>query len=167
MTNLDYLEILKNAGFHVYKRKTGNTLSPEIQNRYPNIPDDYFHFLNSFKEIVSKDDKVWFVAIEDFNNESDIEFSWNEFETMSLDAYDDDKEELSRIRKFWNKHLPILMSVREYEYLAISLNKDHFGAIVHGAEPEFEEISLVCDSFEQLMELFKNPSANPYLQNFI
>jgi len=44
--------------------------------------------------------------------------------------------------------LPILLSVRHgYEYLAV---RDD-GAVVHGSEPEFEEVVVVFSHFDDLL----------------
>ena len=164
---MDYLKIIEEAGFLVTRRNEHKGLSDNILSRYKKIPTEYLNFLNQFETITNKEDNVWFVSIEDFNEETETDFTWNAFELMSLEAFEEDKEESERIRKFWDNHIPILMSVREYEYLAICLTEDRFGEIVHGIEPEFEEVSKVCNNFEELIDLMKDPSENQFLVNFI
>ena len=51
---------------------------------------------------------------------------------------------------------PVLLSVRSgYEYLAV---RDD-GAVVHGAEPEFEEAAVVFPHFEALLRYIAVPPA--------
>jgi len=164
---MDYLKIIEERGFLVTRRNKHKELSDNILDRYKKIPTGYLDFLNQFEVIINNDDDVWFVSIEDFNEETETDFPWNAFELMSLEAFEEDKEESERIRDFWDNHIPILMSVREYEYLAICLVEDKFGEIVHGIEPEFEEVSKICNNFEELMDLMKDPSKNQLLVNFI
>lgn len=152
------IEVLQNRGF-VVKRRTGiKTLSPFFLQRYSNLPADYLKFLNEFRLITNEEDNAWFNSIEDFNGESDNGFRWNEFEIMSLDALEDDKEACKEIRNFWNAHLPIAMAVGgEYQYLCIGLSPDNYGKIYYGSEPEFEDSAdFVCDSFNQLLELLSS-----------
>jgi len=68
---------------------------------------------------------------------------------MSLDAADtlDDRRAVLR---FWHAHTPLVHAVRDgYEYLAV---RDD-GAIVHGAEPEFEDAVVVARTIEELFAL--------------
>ncbi|MBC1996684.1 SMI1/KNR4 family protein, partial [Listeria seeligeri] len=90
-------------------------------------------------------DTCWFLSEGDFLENEDDAFSWNSFEQMSLEAAEGDKNLENKVRLFWNAHLPIMMSVGGcYEYYAIHLTN---GNIVHGSEPEFEESSIVAESF--------------------
>ena len=164
---MDYLKNIETNGFTIVRRETTKELSADILKRYKTIPTEYLDFLKQFKQIINQEDTVWFNSIEDFNEELDVDFKWNAFELMSLESFEDDEEESENIRNFWNNHIPILMSVREYEYLAICLESDKYGEIVHGLEPEFEEISKVCDNFEQLIRLMEKASDNQYLKNFV
>ncbi|MCM1100467.1 MAG: hypothetical protein NC079_01780 [Clostridium sp.] len=93
------------------------------------------------------------LCAEDFNRESEDAFQWNEFEMMSLQAaVDEDDEEWQKdIRAFWDKHLPICLSVRDgYSYYAIRINDGH---VVCGYEPEFEETTDMADSFYGFAEM--------------
>ena len=167
MTNIDYLKNIEAGGFLVIRRETPKELPAEISKRYANIPFEYLTFLKQFEQITNQNDTSWFISIEDFRGETDTDFKWNDFELQSLEAFKDDKEETEKVRNFWNNHIPILMSVADYEYLAICLLKDRFGEIVHGVEPEFEETAKVCDNFEQLMTLIKTPLSNDFLKHFV
>ncbi len=120
-------------------------------------------FLNQFKKISNSDETTWFNSIEDFNNELDNEFKWNEFELLSRDWCEGDEDELKMIEKFWVEHIPILMSVKhQYEFLAIDLTNEHYGKIVHGIEPEFENVIDYCKDFDALITLFENTENKNY-----
>jgi hypothetical protein len=164
---MDYLKNIEAGGFVVTRRETPKELPAELLKRYEKIPFEYLTFLKQFGQITNKEDTAWFNSIEDFYGETESDFKWNAFELMSLEWLEDDKEELENIKIFWDNHIPILMSVTEYEYLAICLKRDRFGEIVHGVEPEFEETTKVCDNFEQLMTLIKAPLNNDYLKHFV
>ena len=164
---MDYLKDIEAGGFIVIRRKIPKELPAELLKRYKNIPPDYLTFLSQFEQITNQKDTSWFNSIEDFNGESDTDFKWNDFELQSLEALEGDEEEYDNVRIFWNNHIPILMSVTEYEYLAICLECDRYGEIVHGIEPEFEETSKICNSFEELMALFEKPLENAYLKHFV
>ncbi|WP_285815477.1 SMI1/KNR4 family protein [Phocaeicola sartorii] len=147
------IEALKNIGFIVQERLERKELSSDFLNRYSNLPADYLEFLQRFQIIANESDNVWFNSIEDFNGESDSSFRWNEFERMSLEAFTDDADESARIRKFWDCHIPIVMSVKGgYQYLCIDLSTENYGKVFYGVEPEFEDsVELVCNTFEELI----------------
>lgn len=92
------IEAFKNRGFVVEERTEANELSSDFLQRYNNLPADYLKFLDEFQLITNKDDNAWFNSIEDFNEESDSEFRWNEYEIMSLEALEDDEEACNEIR---------------------------------------------------------------------
>ena len=164
---MDYLKNIETNGFTVVRREKPKELSTDILKRYKTIPSEYLDFLKQFELIINQEETVWFNSIEDFNEELETDFKWNAFELMSIESFEDDEEELENIRNFWNNHIPILMSVREYEYLAICLESNKYGEIVHGLEPEFEETSKVCDNLEQLIILMEKASDNQYLMHFV
>ena len=71
---------------------------------------------------VNPDETIWLLCEGDFRQESEDSFRWNEFEIMSLQAAaeENDVEWQNDIKAFWDKHLPICLSVRDgYEYYAI------------------------------------------------
>ncbi|MED4531270.1 hypothetical protein [Metabacillus fastidiosus] len=83
----------------------------------------------------------------------DIALKWNEFELISLEAAGGDNKWKSDITLWWDKYLPIVMSVDgSYSFYAIDLTND-IGAIVHGYEPEFEEVEKVAANLDGLFEL--------------
>lgn len=127
-----------------------------ISRRFQNIPDDFKRFLGMFDILIAPDEKVWFLSINDYYSNSDLAFSWNEFEQLSLDSAEDDIEWKQEIIKFWDRYLPVILSVRNgYSYYAIDTASPH-GAVVYGVEPEFEEVEEVeevANSFNEFLEL--------------
>lgn len=162
------IEALRNRGFIVQERTKANKLSSTFLQRYNNLPADYMKFLNEFQLITNKDDNAWFNSIEDFNGVSDSEIRWNEFEIMSLETFEGDEEACNEIRNFWNTHIPIAMAVEgEYQYLCIDLSFENYGKIYYGLEPEFENSAdFLCNSFNQLLELFSSDCEDSRLISF-
>ena len=77
-------------------------------------------------------------------------WQWNEWELLSLEAAGNDAAWKDEIRKFWDGHLPVFLSLESgYAYYAISIKE---GSIVYGSEPEFEECKIVADSYEDFMK---------------
>jgi len=128
-------------------------LSQTIIDRYPNLPKDYLDFLADLDYAETKDEKSWFNTIGDFNGTTDSGFRWNEFELMVLEDYTDETDANAKIIiDFWNNHIPILMSCKNYYcYFAICLAPANYGKIVYGNEPEFEEIEIVATDFHEFI----------------
>ena len=59
----------------------------------------------------------------------------------------------AEIRRFWDLHLPIVMSVADgrYSYHALSAAD---GAVVSGGEPEFEACERTAGSLREFAEKF-------------
>ena len=56
----------------------------------------------------------------------------------------------AEIRRFWDRRLPIALSVGDgYAYYALSAED---GAVVYGREPEFEECAAVAASPAEFLE---------------
>ncbi|MGG3798498.1 SMI1/KNR4 family protein [Metabacillus fastidiosus] len=137
----------------VFKSEYQLNLDESIVTRYKNIPDEYLEFLRMIKQCITPSEKTWFICEDEYNDKSDIVLKWNEFELMSLEAAGEDNEWKSDIILWWDKYLPIVMSVDGgYSFYAIDLTND-IGAIVHGYEPEFEEVEKVADNLDGLFEL--------------
>ncbi|NKR41717.1 hypothetical protein GS490_24090 [Rhodococcus hoagii] len=121
-------------------------------------PASQVAWASSFSRLSSPDDSTWFLSLGDYAESSPDAFAWNEFETMSRDAAMS-REDEAAVAEFWNRHCPILLSVRdEYSYLAI---RDD-GAIVHGTEPEFENATEVAVDLAGLLRaVAEHASAGP------
>lgn len=131
-------------------------LCNEVTERYKSIPYEYFEFLKQVKQCISCSEKSWFLCEEEYNGKSDIEFKWNEFEILGLEAAEDDIEWKNEIQKFWDRYFPILISVDNgYSFYAIDMESEN-GTIVYGSEPEFEEVDVVADSFIEFLEIIVN-----------
>ncbi|MFJ6530940.1 hypothetical protein [Microbacterium sp. NPDC091662] len=114
--------------------------------------------MSSFLLLSNSDETVWFLSRHDYSNVAEDAFAWNECEQLSIQAATTE-DEVVAVSRFWERHVPILLSVRDgYEYLAV---RDD-GAVVHGAEPEFEEAVVV---FSQLEDLLKYIIACPTARN--
>ncbi len=110
---------------------------PECINRYGNIPTEYTRFLSGIRSCTNSDETVWMLGTEDFG--------------MQAAADAEDKEWETRIKDFWNHHLPFCLSVKGgYSYYAIRMED---GIVVRGAEPEFEDTTETAASFREFMEM--------------
>ncbi|MDE6501010.1 MAG: hypothetical protein K2L10_02890 [Ruminococcus sp.] len=108
-------------------------------------------FLNYFKRMESADGSAWFVCVSDYENIDNTDgFVWNEFEKISLASAESDDEK-EKIKKWWERHLPVAMSVKgDYTFLAIDLENNH---IVQGYESDFEDTEIVAGNFEELIKM--------------
>lgn len=150
----DLFDTLSNNGWTVSRQNIYPYRLPEcVSGRYNDLPAEWVEFFNSVSTCVSPDETAWFLCMDDFNRQGDDVFRWNEFELLSLQAAMDenDTEWQNTIKKFWDNHLPVCLSVKGgYEYYAIRISD---GFIVRGHEPEFEETRDVASSFGKFMEM--------------
>ncbi|WP_128658364.1 SMI1/KNR4 family protein [Paenibacillus sp. 598K] len=142
-----FLQWAREHGWAIVDNKRGEVqLNEEFLARYKEIPADYLQLLTIVSECVAPDEQTWFLCESDYNGSSDAEFRWDEFERLSLEAAAGDEAWASEIIAWWDRHLPIVLSVDgEYSFYAVELAT---GAIVHGAEPEFEEVDVVAPHLE-------------------
>src|SRR5690606_14203666 len=91
----------------IEQSKTDLNLDKEIVTRYKEFPPEYKLFLKMVKQCITPNDKTWFVCESEYNNESETEFRWNEFERLSLEAAENDGNWKSDIIKWWDNYLPI------------------------------------------------------------
>lgn len=119
-------------------------------------PETVVDWVSSFSQLSNSDETVWFLSRLDYSTGTEGGFAWNECEQLSIQAATTDDEAVA-VARFWRRHLPILLSVRNgYEYLAV---RDD-GAVVHGTEPEFEEAVVVFSQFEDLLKhIIARPAA--------
>jgi hypothetical protein len=168
------IEKLKRINF-IAKKGQQEELNLTLLNRYPNVPKEYLTFLSEIEYCENRDEKSWFNTISDFNGTTDNEFRWNEFEIMSLEGYQDENDEQTRVDEinkvtaFWDNHIPFLMSCKNfYCYFAICLLPATFGQIVYGNEPEFEETKPVANDFSVFMtKLLTQTLDKKYLEQVV
>lgn len=146
--------IEKGWSFKPFTEKQGNQLSSDA-NRALNLiketPLNFQNFIQNFQELISKGEDSWFLSYYDYINDSD--FSWNEYEKLSIQSTEEDDDEMLLLKKFWNTYLPFAYSVRNgYSYLAIGLSGTNKGKIIYGREPIFEDFSIEADSFDELLD---------------
>ena len=124
-------------------RRTGPCVLPrEITDRYPDFPEEWRAFLDRVESCVRPDETAWFFCEEDYRRQEEGAFRWDEIERISLEAAE--PEEAGPIRAFWDRHLPIFLSVSgDYQYCALRLPD---GAVVQGFAPEFEEAEEAAPS---------------------
>lgn len=135
-----------------YKEQPSFELPEEVHDRYKSFPGDFTQFITNYQSVTDSNETTWLLCSDDYSLQDKDAFRWNEWERLSIQAALDDKDSVwqENIRKFWDKHLPILMSVADgYEYYAIRISD---GIIVRGCEPEFEDCLKVADSFAELIE---------------
>jgi hypothetical protein len=163
---MDFLETLRRAGWQVrLKDLPILNLVDSVRLRYPNLSGDLILFLSVVDYCANADNNVWFLCEDDYNGMSDSAYRWNEFELMSLEVAQGSPKLILQVEKFWNLHIPFLISVKgDYAFLAIS---ESDGSVVSGFESEFEEVVKVCDSFSTFTELFsKHMREQPHIGLF-
>lgn len=145
-------ERLRSLGWSCSWRSQPTELPPEIKARYPWLPADYLAFVQSLDECFSADEQTWMLAPADFDIRLHQAWRHDEWEQLSLEAADEDAQMIAHIRRFWDDHIPICLSlVGGYSYYALRVG-DKSGIVVSGHEPEFEDCSEVASSFTQFLQ---------------
>lgn len=146
-----FLQWARENGWAIVENDRGDVrLNEDLLARYKEVPADYLRFLATVSECVAPDEQTWFLCEQDYNGSSDAEFSWDEFERISLEAAAGDEEWTANITAWWDRHLPIVLSVDGgYSFYAVELAT---GGIVHGAEPEFEEVDVVASDLDEFYD---------------
>lgn len=104
-------------------------------------------FLSLFTQLSCADDTRWFLSATDYAGTAESAFNQDTFRDISLEAAISDADR-QMVETFWARHVPLFISVDgEYEFLALDRIS---GAVVHGAEPEFEAVSEMAPSLESL-----------------
>ena len=149
-----FIDWAKNNGWNVIMENNNiENMPKDILERYA-VPVEYKIFLENIKICINAEENVWFLCFDDYLEKEEDSFRWNEFETISLDAADNENELINEIKNYWNKHFPIIMSVKnDYEYYAINIENKK---IVYGYEPEFEESEIMANNFEEFLDKIIN-----------
>ena len=150
----DFIKWAKNNSWNIICENNDiENLPKTVMKRY-NIPNEYKTFLENIKICTNAEENIWFLCIDDYLREEENTFRWNEFEKISLEAVENDEKMINEIKKYWDKHFPIVFNVRgEYEYYAINIENKK---IVYGYEPIFEENEIVANSFDIFLEKIMN-----------
>jgi len=120
-----------------------------LSARFAAVPEPLVLLLAGAQGAVSPDETTWFLNAADYAGSGQPAFEWNAWERLSLETAGSDEEWSDSIRAFWAVHVPFLMSVRgRYSYVALALAGDNAGAVVHGCEPEFEDVTVVARSID-------------------
>lgn len=147
MTADDGLQGLRGAGWRV--GALPGRMPPAVAARYRTAPADWRRFAEAADAVIAPTEDLWFLTWADFGA-TDVAFTWDAFERLSLESCAGEPKLEADVRRFWDAHLPVLLSVRgHYAYLAIDLAD---GRVVHGEEPEFEQTTGVASSFRELVE---------------
>ena len=127
-----------------------------ITDRYHSLPELWLQFIGEVRELFTPDETVWFLCAEDYDTRLDHAWRWNEWEMLSLESAEGDQAWTDEITAFWDRHLPIVLSLENgYSYYAISMED---GSVLYGSEPEFEACKPVASSFEAFLQKVKNGS---------
>ena len=155
----DLLTALRDKGWNIQLSDSREPLlPPDLQRRYPRLPVELTDFLEQIESAANADENIWFLCRTDFRNTDTQSFRWNELELMLLE--NDDAEQQAETRKFWDMHFPFMLATHsDYDYLAVSLEEQSYGQIVHGCELELQEPSVVAPSFAEFLALFKDTAA--------
>ncbi len=150
----DFIRWSKANGWSVKESPEGDFVIPkELTDRYAEVPKDLIEVLRVVESCVSKGDKSWFITVKEITGKSGSEFGWNEFEQITLEAAEDDRDWIHSTVSFWNSHIPFVLSVDgEYSYYALELSAGGY-RVVEGCEPEFEETTVVAKSIEEFLKL--------------
>lgn len=152
MDNIEhkFTEWAKSSGWTCELAREKLEIPQEILARYKRLPQDFLDFISKFSNIINAGENMWLLTAKDYLVDDDDAYRWNEFELMSLDWMDDDKEGKAEITAFWDNFLPIFMSVAgDYHYYAINIKT---GEIFEGWSPEFEEPQIAAPSFTEFIE---------------
>jgi hypothetical protein len=155
----DVLKALQDKGWDVQLSDSREPLlPPDLRRRYPRLPVELTDFLERIESAANADENIWFLCRADFRNTDAQSFRWNEFELMLLE--NDDAKQQAETRRFWDLHFPFMLATHsDYDYLAVSLEEQSYGQVVHGCELELQEPSVVAPSLAEFLALFKETAA--------
>ncbi|MCI9510780.1 MAG: SMI1/KNR4 family protein [Oscillibacter sp.] len=146
-----FFECLQSRGWKIERYEGAAPGVPEtLRKRYP-ASERWLAWIGGVKSAVNGDEATWLLCAEDYAGQGGAAFRWNEWELLSLASADGDPAWEAEIRRFWDAHLPIIMSVADgrYSYYALSAAD---GAVVSGGEPEFEVCETAAASLEAFLE---------------
>ena len=126
-----------------------------LGGKFKNLSEDFYRFVCSFETLHDAADAVWFVSARDYASPSadEAEFCYEDFEKDSLECAANDTER-DAVSAFWSGCLPFLFSVRgERCFAGILTQGADAGKIVFGAEPIYEDVSIIAQNFDEFIAL--------------
>lgn len=109
--------------------------------------------MSSLDDLTNEDETCWLLTATHYAGETNLAFAWNEWERLTLESAGRDLVWATQIRRFWDAHMPIALTVDDgYGYYALLEN----GKVVVGREPEFEDTSSFANSYEEFLEKLSN-----------
>ena len=146
----EFYDWASKKGWRIEEQSDIIPLPSIINNRYSNIPLSWKDFISRLTLCCNQSETVWFLTPNDFLQKPEEQFQWNELELQSIESADEDQEIKEYVISYWDKHMPIIMSVDgEYSYYAINMEN---GNVVYGYEPEYEESTIVAADFNSFIE---------------
>ena len=143
---------LAQAGWTVTPAAHPQPLPPALATRYPRLEPAVAQALMSLDDCVNPSETAWLLTATEFSQKVAQPFAWNAWEQLSLAAAGEDARWCAQIRRFWDQHLPVLLSVQNgYGYCAVGVAGPHAGQVVQGFEPEFEECTVAFPSFDAFL----------------
>ena len=146
----EFYDWASKKGWRIEEQSDIIPLPSIINNRYSNIPLSWKDFISRLTLCCNQSETVWFLTPNDFLQKPEEQFQWNELELQSIESADEDQEIKEYVISYWDKHMPIIMSVDgEYSYYAINMEN---GNVVYGYEPEYEESTIAAANFNSFIE---------------
>jgi hypothetical protein len=158
-----FIEAASSAGWRLERRDSSRPvqLPTQLIVRLGPLPDSYRTFLSEVAVAANADGGVWFLCEDDYRRRDPEGFTWDEIEAMSILRATHEAER-EAIVDFWDRHLPIMMAPDgDYDYLAIALDPERRGTVVHGYAPDWENATQVADSFEQWLSMLTQSLRDP------
>lgn len=147
---LNFIDAMQKRKWNITLEQS-NELPYVILDRYSFIPKDYMDFLYNIKSCSNESNTAFILCNDDFTHQDENRFFYNEFEKISYNAAIGDEEMQKKIKEFWDRHLPICISLKSgYSYYAINLDDL---SVVKGEEVEFEETELIAPSFYEFLKI--------------
>jgi hypothetical protein len=160
---LESLRLLSRKGWDVQLRVTPANFPGDVIQRYSWCPDGVREFVENTDAVIAPNQKSWFLTSSEFAASSDSAFRWNQWEVDCLEAADSDPEWQAEIVCFWDRHFPLMLSLKSgYAYFAI---RQEDLVIVAGEEPEFEGTAIIATSFPEFLTMVS--SNDPRLARWI
>ena len=149
----EVLKPLSTSDWEVRFLSKKNQFPSDIISRYPWIDNNLIDLICNLDIAEKKNQKKWLLSINDYSNKSNSPYTWNEWESQSIKAAEDDQEWIKEIKNFWNENFPIAYSVENgYSYLSLRRN----GQIFFGEEPEYEDATLFAQSYKEAIHKISN-----------